>query len=65
MIIQIDTEPKIFRSRFFSEPIQFTGLAALFKPPSDINFVGTLEKAKIRGKRLKKWLLVNIQVIGQ
>ena len=57
--------PKIFKIRFFLIPIQFTGLAALFKPPSDITFVGTLEKAKIRGKRLKKWLLVNIQVTGQ
>ena len=37
-------------------------LGALFKAPTDISFVGTLETAKIKGQNRKKWLLINVQV---
>ena len=38
-------------------------LGAMFKAPTDISFVGTLETAKIKGRNRKKWLLVNVQVL--
>ena len=55
-----------FRSERFghssSKKRKAKGLAALFTPPTDITFVGTLEEAKMRGRRHSKWLLVNVQV---
>ena len=54
-----------FSNNRYANPLarkKFQGLAELFKPPTDISFIGTLEGAKTRGKRLKKWLLVNVQV---
>lgn len=36
-------------------------LAALFRPPFDITFQGTIEQAKTEGTSKNKWLLVNVQ----
>jgi len=37
-------------------------LADIFRPPFDLLFPGTFEEARLQSTRLKKWLLVNIQV---
>lgn len=60
-----DASDRDFLAPRYSNPLaqrKLNGLAELFKPPTDITFVGTLETAKLKGKKLKKWLLVNVQV---
>eukprot|EP00124_Ichthyophonus_hoferi_P001691 Ihof_evm10s95 gene=Ihof_evmTU10s95 len=36
-------------------------LASIFRPPMELMFVGSLEQAKMEGKRNGKWVLVNLQ----
>jgi len=40
-------------------------LADIFRPPFDLLFPGTFEEARLQSTRLKKWLLVNIQDMGE
>eukprot|EP00898_Chlorokybus_atmophyticus_P008049 jgi/Chlat1/8245/Chrsp77S07683 len=41
------------------------GLAALFKPPTEILFAGNFEQAKAKAVELDRWLLVNIQSVNE